>query len=129
MNQDFGPVLGQITPHGDSVDHPESFFKSTQTDSSDFSDVLGFGNSDTTSGILKYIVVIEGLDVAKTVRDLKEAMQDSRFGWEVSEVLSQVNRGRLVITDLSPAKAFVLINRIKYLPLKISWRQDVLSNS
>jgi hypothetical protein len=57
---------------------------------------------------------------------LKEAMMDSRFAWDATDLLSRVEYGVLLLPGLSPAKASVLISRIKYLPFKISWRQDVL---
>ncbi|WP_246845227.1 hypothetical protein [Bdellovibrio sp. NC01] len=99
------------------------------SDSADFSDVTDFANADTTAGPLTYVVIIDGIESSQLLYQLKEAMTDSRFGWDVNELLTQVGGGRLVIPGLNPAKASVLIGRIKYLPFKISWRQDVLSGS
>ena len=99
------------------------------SDSADFSDVTNFANADTTAGPITYVVVIDGIESSQLLYQLKEAMTDSRFGWDVADLLNQVGGGRLVLPALSPAKASVLINRIKYLPFKISWRQDVLSGS
>lgn len=117
---DFEQPLDQVSMGEDVV--------ISSSDSPDFADVVDFGNADTGVGPLTYAVVIEGIDSAQVIHDIKEAMYDSKFGWDVNEQMAQVNRGRLVLPGLSPAKAFVLINRIKYLPLKISWRQDVLSS-
>ncbi|MDG0817277.1 hypothetical protein [Bdellovibrio svalbardensis] len=99
------------------------------SDSSDFSDVTDFANADTAAGPITYVVVIDGIESSHLLYQLKEAMTDSRFGWDVAELLTTVGGGRLVLPGLTPAKASVLINRIKYLPFKISWRQDVLSSS
>ncbi|MGZ3769436.1 MAG: hypothetical protein ACXVCP_13005 [Bdellovibrio sp.] len=99
------------------------------TDSADFSDVTEFANSNSNMNPLSYTVVVEGIDSSQLLIQLKEAMTDSRFAWNVAELLEQQNGGSLTLPGLSPAKASVLINRIKYLPLKISWRQDVLVNS
>ncbi len=99
------------------------------SDNSDFSDVTDFANADTVAGPLTYVVMIDGIESSQLLYQLKEAMTDSRFGWDVAELLSTVGGGRMVIPGLTPAKASVLINRIKYLPFKISWRQDVLSSS
>lgn len=99
------------------------------SDSADFSDVTDFANADTTAGPITYVVIIDGIESSQLLYQLKEAMTDSRFGWDVNELLNQVGGGRLVIPGLNPAKASVLIGRIKYLPFKISWRQDVLSGS
>ncbi|WP_295898802.1 hypothetical protein [uncultured Bdellovibrio sp.] len=117
---DFSQTLDRI---------PEPLTPSGTTDTADFSDVTDFANADTTAGPLTYAVVIEGIESSRLLMQLKEAMTDSRFGWDVNEILNQVGGGRLVLKGLSPAKASVLINRIKYLPFKISWRQDVLSGS
>lgn len=107
---------------------PETPFVST-ADTSDFSDVTDFANSNTSAGPFSYTVRIEGVDSSRLLADLKEAMADSRFGWDVESILSNVGGGHIVLSGLTPAKASVLINRIKYLPVKISWRQDVFSGS
>ncbi|WP_413586073.1 hypothetical protein [Bdellovibrio sp. HCB274] len=99
------------------------------SDDANFADVLEFANANSTAGNFSYAVIIEGLDSSQLVHQLKEAITDSKFGWNVSELLTHIGGGRLVIKGLSPAKASVLINRIKYLPFKVSWRQDVLSGS
>lgn len=98
-------------------------------ESSNFADIADYGNADVDKGPLTYRIFIQGLETSQVLIQLRAAMTDSRFGWDVDELLVQVKRGQLEILALSPTKAFVLINRIKYLPLKISWRQDVLSNS
>ncbi|WP_347358662.1 zf-TFIIB domain-containing protein [Bdellovibrio sp.] len=108
---------------------PEPLAPAGVSDTADFSDVTDFANADTVSGPLAYTLTIEGIESSLLVSQLREAMTDSRFGWDVATILSQIGGGRLVIKGLSPAKASVLINRIKYLPFKISWRQDVLSGS
>lgn len=98
-------------------------------DTADFSDVTDFANSNANTGPLAYTVIIEGIESSHLMMQLKEAMTDSRFGWDTMGLLAKARGGRLVLPAISPAKASVLINRIKYLPLKISWRQDVLSGS
>lgn len=102
---------------------------SSTPDTPDFSDVTDFANANTASGPLSYTVIIEGIESSRLLAQLKEALTDSRFGLDVSGILQSVGGGRLVIPGMTPAKASVLINRIKYLPFKISWRQDVLSGS
>lgn len=119
-NFDYSASLNQpIEPLGESK----------TSDDANFADVLEFANATTGVGNFAYTVIIEGLDSSQLVHQLKEAMTDSKFGWNVSELLTHIGGGRLVIKGLSPAKASVFINRIKYLPFKISWRQDVLSGS
>lgn len=118
---DFNKTLDQVpaqTPPPVSV-----------SDSSDFSDVTDFANADTAVGPMSYVVTIDGIESSHLLYQLKEAMTDSRFGWDLQELMTTVGGGRLILPGLTPAKASVLINRIKYLPFKISWRQDVLSGS
>lgn len=119
-NYNFNEALGQPVPQ------PMQSFTS---DSSDFSDVEAFANTNTSSGPLSYVVVIDGIESSHLLKQLREAMTDSRFGWDVQAITGSMAGGRLILPGLSPAKASVLINRIKYLPFKISWRQDVLSSS
>lgn len=103
--------------------------ESMTPDTADFSDVESFANADTSAGTLAYTLVIEGIETNSLVKQLREAMSDSKFGWDVDALLNQVGGGRLILRQVSPTKASVLINRIKYLPFKISWRQDVFAGS
>lgn len=105
--------------------HDQVVVEPATPDTSDFSDVESFGNADTASGAFAYTVVIEGIESNALMKQLKDAMSDSKFGWDVDQLLTQVGGGRLTLARISPTKASVLISRIKYLPLKISWRQDV----
>lgn len=98
-------------------------------DTNDFSDVTDFGNASAAVGPLAYTLIIEGIESSILLKELREAMMDSRFRWDVNGILQQVRGGRLVITGLDPAKAAVFLNRLKYLPFKLSWRQDVLSGN
>lgn len=98
-------------------------------DTNDFSDVTDFGNASAAVGPLAYTLIIEGIESSLLLKELREAMMDTRFRWDVSGILQQVRGGRLVITGLDPAKAAIFLGRIKYLPFKLSWRQDVLSGN
>ncbi|WP_374034598.1 hypothetical protein ACES2I_01295 [Bdellovibrio bacteriovorus] len=120
---DFSQTLDSVNSQPASEPAPMS------SDTADFSDVTDFANADTVSGPLAYTVTIDGIESSRLLAQLREAMTDSRFGWDVAGLLAHVGGGRLVLRGLTPAKASVLINRIKYLPFKISWRQDVLSGS
>ncbi|AFX99976.1 hypothetical protein [Bdellovibrio bacteriovorus] len=120
---DFSQTLDSVNSQPMAEPAPMS------SDTADFSDVTDFANADTAVGPLAYTVTIDGIESSRLVTQLREAMTDSRFGWDVTDLLSHVGGGRLVLRGLTPAKASVLINRIKYLPFKISWRQDVLSGS
>lgn len=119
---DFGQTL-------DITSEANLEVKQNITDSPDFSDVTDFANANTSLGPISYTLIIEGIDSARLTSELKEAMTDSRFAWDVEEVLSSKKSDTLVLNSLSPAKASILVSRIKYLPFKISWRQDVLTGN
>ena len=93
----------------------------------DFKDIVEFGNSPQLEGSLTYTIFIKGIELADTREKIKEAMTDSKFAWDAERLISQITHGALTLPDLSPAKAVVLINRIKYLPIEVSWNQNVLT--
>ncbi|MNT45144.1 hypothetical protein D3C72_1817090 [compost metagenome] len=119
----------QETPYdfGQTLDQSQTVVKPSIADTSDFSDVTDFANANTVTGPLAYTVIIEGIESNQLVNLVKEAMTDSRFAWDVTGHLLRIGGGKLVIEGINPAKASILVQRLKYLPLKISWRQDVLS--
>lgn len=135
-------AVGEVsftTPEVDSVDSEYDFSKPLDevslqnmqepvSDSANFEDIQNFANSDTSQGGLSYSLLIEGIDSGKIHKDLRDALTDNRLGIDLDALLKQVNAGSLRITGLNPVKASVIINRVKYLPLKLSWRQDVLSS-
>lgn len=125
----MGPVETESYDFSQPLGQPEvNTFGNETTDSPDFSDITDFANADVELGPLSYTIQIDGLDSSANIIQLKEVMTDSRFSWDVSALLKGIKEGRLVLTGLPPAKASVLINRLKYLPFKISWRQDVLTS-
>lgn len=96
-------------------------------------DLLGinsYANSEISQakdGMLVFRILISGID-SKEVRDsIREAMEDSRFGWNTGELMAQITKGRLRIDSVSPVKASILINRIKSLPVRIRWEQYAIT--
>lgn len=94
-----------------------------------FADVVDYGNSEQSSGPMAYTLTIQGLELAETFELLREAVTDSKFGWDGADLMSQVNKGELILKGLTPTKASILINRIKYLPIGLSWKQEVYGES
>ncbi|HRO67343.1 MAG TPA: hypothetical protein PL182_07255 [Pseudobdellovibrionaceae bacterium] len=109
----------------DSFMGGESFAAPEESAVGGMADVLNYGNQENSTGPLTYTVLIAGLELAETFEKLKEALTDSRFNWESDEVMAQVQAGRLELKGLNPTKASILINRIKYLPIEVSWKQEV----
>ncbi len=144
---DYSPVaeaeaVGEVSFTASEVDNVDSEYDFSKpldevslqnmqepvAESTNFEDVQNFANSDTSQGGLSYSLLIEGIDSGKIHKDLRDALTDNRLGIDLDEVLKQIQGGALRITGLNPVKASVIINRVKYLPLRLSWRQDVLSS-
>ncbi len=100
-----------------------------RSDSSDLSDIADFGNADLGQVAFSYTMIISGIDSGGIRLEVQEALLDSKFGWNVTQLMAQIKDGVLTIQSMSAVKASILMQRVKYLPVKISWRQDVLSSS
>lgn len=113
---DFNQPLGAIPQPHQPID----------SDPSNLSDIAEFANSNEVTSGLSYSITIDGIENFALVKALREAMEDSKFGWDTNGLLESIQGGRLVVKRLSPVKASIFIGRIKYLPLTISWKQEVL---
>jgi hypothetical protein len=100
----------------------------SSTVSPSLADIADFGNADVTQAAFHYSITIAGIDSAVIYQGLREALTDAKFGWNIGEVMTQIKDGVLTIKSVNAVKASILIQRVKYLPVKVSWRQDVLSS-
>ena len=75
---------------------------------------------------LHYSVEVSGLDSKEDVREFQESISDSRFGWDVTELMKKISNGRITLEKLNPVQAFVLNKRIHFLELELKWKQHVL---
>ena len=85
----------------------------------DFSDVESFANSNSTVGPLTYTVIIEDINTKEVRAELKEALTDKKFQWDAAELIKSIKGGKLILEDLGPVKASVVIHRIRDLKVKI----------
>lgn len=99
--------------------------KSAATDTSNLREVSDYANEIQQGGILTYSIQISGIDTAQIRDELREILIDEKFGWDADVLVKQIKRGELVLSKVSAVKASVLLNKIKYLSLKIKWWQDV----
>lgn len=93
-------------------------------------DITEYANSEISQakdGQYLFRVWITGIDSKEVRSALREEMSDGRFQWDVEEMMANIKAGRLQISNLSPVKASILINRIKRLPLQIRWEQDEIT--
>lgn len=89
-----------------------------------------FANSEISQakdGLLSYKILISGIDSKEMRESLREAIEDTRFGWNPSVLMGRISKGHLTLENVSPVKATILINRIKRLPLEIRWEQYAIT--
>ncbi len=91
-----------------------------------FNDVVDFGNS-SLENVLSYQIRIEGIDLPSTQREVEDVLRESRFQLDAEGLLSSVKDGTLVIDNLSPVKASLLVHRLRFIQVNLSWRQDAIS--
>ncbi len=86
-----------------------------------------FANSEESQGIdgpYLYRVLVQGIDSKEIRENLREVIEDSKFGWSTDELMGSINSGELLIEGLNPVKAYMLIIRLRTLPLEVSWKQS-----
>ncbi|CAN5594972.1 hypothetical protein BH10BDE1_BH10BDE1_31430 [soil metagenome] len=102
----------------------------SQNDPNDPLGLSAYANSEMSgakNGPLVVSIIISGID-AKDLRDeIRQALQDSRFGWDTAALMSGIKGGTLRIDRVSPVKATILINRIKNLSVRIRWEQSAIT--
>ena len=94
-----------------------------------FSDVESYANAEPLGGPISYSIRIEGLELAETFEALKDALADSRFGWNSEEIMGAISDGVLELHGVNPTKAAILVGRIKYLPLNVTWTQEIFATT
>lgn len=93
-------------------------------------DLNEYANSELSSakdGLLLFRIFISGIDSKEIRESIREAMDDRRFGWDPAALLSRASKGDLVIDNVTPIKATILISRIKRLPVRIRWEQYAIT--
>jgi hypothetical protein len=100
--------------------------------SADLSEIARFGNSEASlgkEGPYLYDVLIWNIDSKEVREELREALKDTRFAWDSDRIMNSITKGALRIPKVNAVKAAVLVNRIKNLPLGISWEQSMHTDS
>lgn len=122
-------------PPAPAEDEPELGIEPPVPDFGPADDPLGineYANSEISQakdGLLVFRVFLSGIDTKEIRESIREAISDSRFGWDVPEILGQIEKGRLSIENVSPVKASILINRMKKLPIRIRWEQYAITQA
>ncbi|MBK8202174.1 MAG: hypothetical protein IPK68_07620 [Bdellovibrionales bacterium] len=101
-------------------------------DLSNMNELAAYGNSEESmgrEGPLRVRVVVEGIDSPEIREDVKGALTDRKFLWDVEGLMRTINSGCLVIESLTPLKAAIFIERIKGLPLEVHWEQSAINKA
>ncbi len=84
-----------------------------------------FESTEQVLGAISYSIKIENIDT-KDVRILvTKALDDVKFQWDSREIMRSVKDGSIELKNLNPVKASVVVQRVRDLPVKISWKQNV----
>lgn len=101
-------------------------------DSPDLSDIAGFGNSDVSStreGSLRYNLFVTGIDTVDVRNSFREAITDRKLVWDIDQILRSVKNGEVKIQNVSAAKAFIVVTRLRNLPVQVRWEQYAISQT
>lgn len=105
-------------------------FQNLGSESSSFSevakDISDYGNSETQIAHLNYDLKISGLDTSEVISGLKEAIDDSRFGWDAGEIMRTIRAGEIRFEKLNPVKAYILAKRLRFLNIDKVWTQNAV---
>lgn len=92
--------------------------------SNSIQEINEFANStDSNLTGLRYRVVIQGIDSKILLQEVKEALEDTRFNWDVGIILSQRKNGAIELNPLPPVKAMLIIQRLRLSGLEFMWEE------
>jgi hypothetical protein len=89
-----------------------------------FEDVVAFGNEPqaaTASAGLVYDLKITGIDSDAIRASVLDCFRDNRLGIPLKDAQALIKRGELVLRELNPVKASVLVSQLKQLAVKVTW--------
>ncbi|MEK6555480.1 MAG: hypothetical protein AABZ31_09580 [Bdellovibrionota bacterium] len=92
----------------------------------DMREVAAFGNSDASlarEGGYRFNLSIYGIDSSDIRQEVKDALTDARFLWDLESLLGKIDQGVLQLNDLSAVKSALIVQRLKTLPVDIKWEQ------
>jgi hypothetical protein len=93
-----------------------------QSPKSVFKEIADFAFGFTKPSLLNYTIFLEG--VAHKKSEVLGALSEKKFGWTRGELESEISGDRLVLRNLNPAKATMVVKVLQNIPVRISWRQD-----
>jgi hypothetical protein len=100
--------------------------------SPDLSDIGRFGNSDVSAvgeGSLRYNIHVTGIDTADVRSQFREAVTDKKMMWDAELILRSIKNGEVKLTAMSAVKAYIIVSRLRGLPVQIRWEQYAISQT
>lgn len=88
-------------------------------------EIVNFGNNEVVDTAFSYRLLIRGLDITQNVDELKDILTDSKLGLNFEKLKSQIRKGELVIDKIDGAKAAIIAQRLRALPVEMVWEQKL----
>ncbi len=98
----------------------------------DLTEIAEFGNSDVSSareGTLRYNIVVSAIDTSDVREAFRQALTDAKLVWDTAGILRSLKNGEVRLDNVTPAKAFMVVSRLRNLPVKVRWEQYAISQS
>lgn len=126
----------QVIPAPESFETIESSESPNEIESSEspneMDEVVVFANSNSLTGWegrFFYDLLISEIDSRELEHLIREVLLDQKLALDVDRVWSGFQNGSIELKNLNPAKACVILNRIRSLSVEICWIQHDLSGS
>lgn len=149
-NSDVGPSFGVVSDSPSDLQHNIASTTDTasaekassisdqysnQDNASQFdpSDPLGisaYANSEISGAVdgpLVVTLIVSGIDTKDNRDEIRQALQDPRFGWDANALMAGLKGGELRLERITPVKATIVVNRIKHLAVQIRWEQSAIT--
>jgi hypothetical protein len=116
----------------DDVEYSENFLdnlsdsKTAEPPTLDPLDIQRFDESASSQmedGEYVYEVVVSGIDSADLKKDVIMALSDKRFALVVSELQREIQKGELIVRNLNPVRAMLIVLRLQSLDVIVEWKQ------
>lgn len=96
------------------------------------SDIAEYGNSPISQardGTLRFHIYLTNIDTADVRKAVREILADARFLFDVDQIINSIRNGEVKISDVTPVKAAILIQRLRPLAVGISWEQYAIHSA
>jgi hypothetical protein len=79
--------------------------------------------STMADGPFYYDVRISGIDTASLKEQVMDALSDKRLGWSPDEIKKKIRMGQLLLEDLNPVRAVLVVTKLQTLDVDVEWDQ------